>query len=565
LGQFTRTFYHFRSLLADREAEARLAWLVAQAIRGVEMATGVSADCIVTVTRPSEELALAAIEIFSVAFHRQIKVITGDSPELLANRFGTLAAEHAIYLTAVLSTGTTSSRVLRGLPFVNAWMGTVTCLDTRADSDILAKVQLAPGADLEIRSDCPTGEVYALAHRQLEREDFEIARRSRVVAIDPINVCPVGVPDSRLLASSSPESDLWRYVREGSQTLKAGHFEESDGHHYVYIIDTAALLHTAPADSPDTVKDQMIECVISDLDERDPDRIIILHPPAPVSAGASLAREFRRRTGAKYREILYRDEFAGRSRFNPLGELSLPWRGSTVVIFDDASNTGEALMGLLDTAARNRPRRIFAWVALNRLPVHRSNLLAAVSSLVTCHNVSVRFYLSLDVPVFTSRTCPVCRLGHKLTAARAAAPFLHSAIDRLRTALAPRRLERAGDPTIPYPLALLNAARVARLREAIERSDFEPSAREFLEDSLAAAAQRWEHVADLAFILGNEPELVNAPILTAHLLSLLSACEDAISECSAESIAAVLTLGTVLTTRLIQMFGDEAVAELAGC
>jgi len=567
LGEYARRFFHFRALLADREAEPRLAWLVAHAVRAAEMAQAGTAELLVSVTRPSSELAREVASAYAARFKRTLRVITAETPEELALYEGTLLAEHAIYITTVMSTGSTSERVARSTAsWIHNWLGTIACVDTRQTAEILAKVQVAPGAWLSVFPECATGEVYALGHRDVGRIRASNLRGERIVAIDPLNVCPVTPPNESTPNSfRASEDDLWRYARESTSVIHVGHFEEADGHHYAYLADTAVLLHSALQESAETVMDGMVRRVLTSIGDVDPNKIILLHPPSDVSMGERIAREVQRRSGAKYRDVLYRDTFAGRARFSPLAELSLPWRGATVVLLDDATNTGEALMGLVDTATRNRPLRVIAWIALSRLPVHRGSLFSGITALERCRDVQIHFALSLDIPVFTEKTCPICQLRQRLQRARAAAPLLRGAIERVRRALASRRLlATGGEFDESYLFAALNPTRVARLREAIERSDFDGAALQLWERTVREAMSRWQSICDLAFILCSEPELVNAAALTAYLLPLLSACEDAVQECTSRTVVSVMGFAVVLSTRLTEIIGETKVSELIG-
>jgi len=564
LGEYARRFFHFRAVLADREAAPRLAWIMAHAVRAAELANARAADILVSVTRPSSELAHEVALFYSAMFRRRLRVVAVDSAEDLFSYHDKLTAEVAIHITTVISTGSTSSRIARSTPWISSWLGTVACVDTRQGSEALARVQVAPGAWLTVLTESDTGEIYALAKRDVARIRSSDLHGERKISIDPVNVCPVTPPsDDGHASAHHTNDDLWRYARNSSELIRVGHFEESDGHHYVYLVNTSVLLHSTTSDSPSTVLDNIVQRALAHIRDADPNKIIILHPPPHISLGAEIALEFQRRSGAKYKDVLYRDTFAGRSRFNPLGELSLPWKGATVVLLDDATNTGEALMGLLDTAVRSRPRRIVALVALSRLAVHRASLFTGIAALERCADVSIQFALSLDIPVFTPKTCPICQLIRRLSRVRGSAPFLKGVTERLAEQLTARApVDERVAVLESYVFAARNSSRVARLRESIERSDFDERALQFWERHVADAASHWESVSDVAFILCSEPELVNASAMTSYLLPLLGACEDAVQDAKSDAVVAIVGLAIILSTRLTQIVGGERIAEV---
>jgi hypothetical protein len=561
-GQYTRDFFHFRALLANEEARARVCWLLVQLIRAAQLRDGHEADWLVAVTRPAAAFASDVAALYRKIYKRSLEVVTANTTDELYRAQGTGKVEkpRAIWLCTVVSTGATAAQIADALPGVAEWIGTVTCVDTR-DSIIEGATKVRFGLDQFsiVTAPLATGPVYTLGTRQIERLSSGTIEADHVTAIDSINMSPV----TDQLPLTTAERDFWDYVEHTDAVLRFGHYEERLYHHYIYDVSPAKLLAAAPPHERETLSDFI--AARATLDVTDPDTTIILHAPAETSYGETLARDLQSGTGALYRQTLYRDEFAGQLRFSPFAEHGVPWADATVIIVDDAVHTGETLTGLLDMAAGWAPRKIRAWIALTRLPVHKEHLFHALRSLSECTDVEVHFVLALGIPVYTARTCPLCGLSESLGAVEAATPMLKGVTQNLRRKLTPQSAGSqhgaGGEPLWRGP----SAVACGRLREAIERSDFDERALRYLRNLVLLATEDFDvpAVMTLAAVVAAEPSLLRSSALAAvPQLGMIAAVEVA-GEVDPEDVITLLAFAVHATLYLNYRVSWERVADLA--
>lgn len=312
-----------------------------------------------------------------------------------------------------------------------------------------------------------------------------------------------------------------------------------------------ALIH-APSPPPKVGHELltvMVDRIVADLEKfaYDPNETIIIHPPSETSYAEDIATAVERETGALYRRVLHREIFAGYRRFSGFVEHGVSLKARTVILIDDGANTGETLLGLLDAAAVGQPARILAYVALTRMPLYKLDVLRRIDTFGPANTkVHFDFGVTLSIPVYTPRTCPICKLRSSLSDMEHRGTLLRR---YARAILAETELTNTGRHAAETSRQLLwrfaPRTSVARLREAIELADYDDDANGRILCALdhatnPSSGDASECLLNLAFIICTEPKLLRAPLFVPYLGQLLSAVAKRLGVCQEDEI---LTLG----------------------
>ena len=619
MGKLVKEFYQFGVAFADEEACARIAWLLSETIKIIEHERREVARWIVSVTRPTTSLVHYLVNDF---------LRNGDTQALAASTLDELAAIGrgkdglAIFITDVISTGTLCDQVARSLPHIE-WMGTVAILDTSlSPSERPDAVELSPGLTLYSPRSVSTGRLYSLANRSIEKTESISIPATDIEAIDKVNVAPVMMQDDE----KHPDADfnIWPFLERKERALRIGHFRAGDYHHYIYYVNTRQLLD-ATQSSGQSLRKLIASAAGKDTAGTNSDKIIVMHPPADTSDAEYIATEVQRETGALYRHVLHRENFAGQWRFSPFVDHGLPVAGSTIILIDDGSNTGETLMGLLDAATveahQSRPSNVLAYVGITRMPPHKAHVLRNLTRLSgVTGTLKVRFAVGLGIPVFSPRTCPVCKFRDNLGQFKEHSLFstyademiaqtkplsIRSETTREQGSLAmgrdklespPRRdlndpyqfaAGRSSDPSATaksddlhidaseggsddeFLWCKTTEMHLFRLREAIELLDYHTKSSDLLDQILKQAVAdspdpaAGDALLDLGFVLCVEPELSAASVFTPYLKSLRDAAIRQVSVCEDKSLLTFVGLLFHLMTAIHRSYGPSGLEESA--
>jgi hypothetical protein len=548
-GYLVKQFYSFAGQAADRESCARLSWMLAQVIRGVETTTGKKAIAVISVTRSTTGLLRdqdlpGLLQLQDRVCQRVAAATLEDLARV--GREKNLEGP-AVLVTDVISTGTLCEQVARALPKVE-WLATLAILDIREEplstDKANARVDFAMGVTCVCSKSLATGPVYSLAQRNEPKFDPAEVPNAKVIGIDPITVCPIRLP-GRFRKASKP---LWPLLAKVPQALQVGHFGADEFHHYIYYVNGLSLLKaTDPLRDGRTLLDLIVDSVVQDLRKFDhqPEHTLILHPTRDVSYAADIAEPLQKHTGALYRYELYRDTFAGQRRFSTFASRGLPGRLETVILVDDGSNSGDTLLALLHAAVICQPRRILAYLALTRMPPFKLDLLSRLGRLnlgPRRAEVSITHYSQLCIPVYSRRTCPVCRFRDALADLERQHTLLSRYARSLKEDVSPVRTSSKAIPSDNrFPWRFASAKTTSRFREALELSPYETRwsryvVKCFQEASFTPAgtvASRGR-LLDIAFVICAEPELVEAPIFGPHLSDLFNAICAVVPHCLPE-------------------------------
>jgi hypothetical protein len=555
-GLLSQRFYHFRRLFSDHEWSHRVVWLLSRVIAAVERRFQRRIDVLVSVTRASLEVTRTLAEHYGRLTGRSILTISGATfADLVKHPESTsVAGRHAVFFTSVVSTGSTAVRVAAALR--TDWIATVACLDARRAAGASEDLSLAMDVSIPVRAAVATGPVMALVARCVDTISPDQCAPGRdIVAIDEVNVSPIRAARSLAVA----EHPLWNYVSRSSGAVEVGHIEEASYHHYVYYLDPARLFWSEADRDEDDFLAKFASMVEADVRGIDPDTIVVLHPPAEHSYGEILGRAVQARTGARYRLGIYRDRFAGQWRFSTFLDHLLPLDKATVIIVDDGANSGETLMGLLNTTSVGRPARVLAYIAISRLPIHKALLFRGITSTDWCSDVKVRIMFECDIPVFAPRACPLCRAMTGLSGVRATLPLLQPSAATLLRRLA------AGPPHQNRPPLFVasSPSSAAELREAIERHAYDERALRYLGGALANVASN-SQLLDFLFIAATEPEVFTASLFAPVLKPLLDAVLHFVKSCAPAAVSTAVCGGFRLLTELARHVSPRTIDEIAG-
>ncbi|HEY6186813.1 MAG TPA: hypothetical protein VIW80_03980 [Pyrinomonadaceae bacterium] len=572
-GLYVKSFYQFRGLLSNHQDCARIAWHIAQIVKAIASRREKKAEqtiWLISVSRsPVPLLQHLADNYFQDGNTQQIKVLAESKVEELEVTGRSIApGDQAILITDVISSGTLCEQIARAVPNIE-WLGTIALLDAGQNaSSEPAKLQsnlLGPDLRLMKTRETITGPVYALACRQVKKyEPAEVSITEPVTAIDEVNVCAVINPEK-----ADADSDFWSYLERKPSALRVGHLP-GDYHHYVYYVHTGELLNAIhPADGQ-SLLNFIVKQVVADLAEvgSDPDEIVIMHPPRNTSYAERIGKAVQEITGALYRHTLYKDNFAGHWRFSPFVQHGVPLENCTLVLIDDGTNTAETLMGLLDAATLGNPSNILAYVGVTRMPPHKNHLFLTLKGMKNVNGkVNVRFTLSLNVPVYSSRDCPICRLRRDLARVEDHSLLLRKYAQQLKSELAPtENLDSDETPTSNFLWQYASPVSVTKLREAFETLDYNVSSSEHVNSVLLTATAQppnegaHKALLDLGFILCSEPEIAGATVLVPYLTKLLTASSIRLRNCPEEELMTVIGLTFHL---LLQLVKRKPVANLS--
>lgn len=566
-GLYVKTFYQFRGLLSNHQDCARIAWHLAQVIKSIrrkeQVAGGDSGTVwLVSVSRSTIFLLQHLFDNYFKNNGSSVKLIAASSiAELEVCGREVPKGSVGIFITDVISSGSLCEQVAKGLPSIR-WLGSIALLDTREASlrqrPWPKPIELEPSLSLFMTKSTATGAVYTLASRSVKKLDpakAKIGIKEPVTAIDEINVCAVVNPEN-----AEVDGKFWLYLERKPNALHVGHIP-GDYHHYIYYVDIDELLDSVNPVDGKTLLSFMVNCIVEDLSPSrcDPDEIVIMHPPASTSSGERIGKRVQEATGALYRHTLYKDNFAGHWRFSPFVQHGLPLEGCTLVLIDDGTNTAETLMGLLDAATFGKPATVLAYVGLTRMPPHKNHLFLTIKSMKNVTgDVNIRFTLDLSIPVYSPKDCSICKLRSDLSRVAEYSPLLRKYAEELKKMLAeivPAKTEakRVNNFLWQYATPL----GVAKLREAIERLDYDVSSSEYVSNALrmAAAKEGKESKAallDLAFIICSEPQLGGATVLVPYLRRLIAAAAVNIQKADQESLLTLVGFAFHMLFWLVQ-------------
>jgi dihydroneopterin aldolase len=557
-GWLVKDFYSFGGLISNDEACARLGWLLYLVIKELERRSGTPIRVLVSVTRPVISLASHVVENYYS--DRDLTFLVGSTTEDLRVKGAAEKAEGAaILITDVVSSGFLCDRVREVLPNLD-WIGTVAILDTGRAS--AGPDELARGIEIDLEAlktrKIATGDVFALATRHVEKVSPESCDDQEVVvAIDPVNVCPIIPPEPQQTIGQP----IWPYLERRPQALQVGHYHAGDLHHYVYYVNAEELVEaTHPATGCkllETIADSIVDLLGTPYD---PERTVIMHPPRDTSYAEVIAVAVQRSIGALYRHVLHRDTFAGQRRFSSFVAHGIPIAGATVIVIDDGSNTGETLMGLLHAAASAGPARILAHVALSRMPLHKVDLFRRMTKLQgVAGHTRVEFAVQLSISAFNPLACPICRFRNALDDVAAHAGSLRRYARSIQDSIAPIPTGRSGlsSPRRLFHWSCASAVNVARLREAIQVADYDAEHCKYIIDVIKSA-MRGDNgdgparaaLQDLAFVVCSEPELLASPIFVPFLSPVFQAACRACGSCADEQFQTLAGLGFHLMIQL---------------
>lgn len=561
-GMLVKDFYQFRGLLANHQACARIAWHVAQIIETIKPATEAAVK-IVSVSRSTMPLAQRLFDSYARGGKSLISEVLAESTiEELEAIGGNKSVEgHAVLITDVISSGKLCERIALAFPKVK-WLATIALLDTRDDAYNRASdhqpIPSSNGIDYYLTNSTDTGPVYSLEVRHVERTDPTTIGPVPITAIDEVNVCAVKnfekLPDAK--------EDFWEYAGRKPDAIKVGHFI-GNNHHYLYKVDVGELLDAAKADGK-TLLEFIVNCVVEDLEkgDYDPDSTIIIHPPHDHSYAERIAKRVQATTGALYRHVLYKDNFAGHWRFSPFVQHGIPLTSNTLVLIDDGTNTAETLMGLLDAATFGKPKDVLAYVGITRMPPHKNHLFTSLESLKEVEGqVKVEFALGLSIPVYSPRECPVCRFIHNLTVVEESSPLLRRYARSLRDEVLPENTLKNKDGFLWKYASDLS---VTKLREGLETLDYHVPASKEVDIVLKLASNpdgdqvSNDSLLNLAFVICAEPDLAAATVFVPYLkkeeekVNLLDAAISGVGVCHEKHLMTLVGLVFNLMSRVNQ-------------
>jgi hypothetical protein len=487
-------------------------------------------------------LAREMVNNYSLYKHKEKpRILAASTIEELEKGRKMIASDSAIILTDVISSGSLCKQVKAALPEVN-WLGTLALLDTRdlaADENVTEDtIQVYPDCNLSISRDSRLGVVYPLLRKRVEKFHPDKVGSAHVIPIDSVNICPAEYPD--LL--STRKREIWPFLENNKQALKVGHFEAGNYHHYTYYVNALQLLDAVDPSDGQSVADVLVQTVISDLDRigYDPDKTVLIHLPRETSYAEEIAKKVQRHTGILHRLILYRDSFAGHWQFSPFVQRGKRFKGYIAVLIDDGSNTGETLMGLLDAAAFSQPAQILAYFGVTRMPLYKVDLFSRLASMTgVSGHTKIQFMVSFNVPVYSPRTCPICRLSRGLTEVSIASPLFARFADVMKNEI--QAIETRSDTSAEESRFLwkyTTPLKVARLREEIELVGYPSLSAPIADEILTNVSTDREYgkkdddaLLDLAFVLSAEPELISSTKFAPYLNELLITTLERIETC----------------------------------
>jgi hypothetical protein len=553
-GFLVKEFYQFRGLLSNQENCAKVAWLTAQVINAIDKNQHESVQVplnVVTVSRSTAPLLNHLEEnYFKDRRAQTYKVLSESNVEDLESKAKDIEGP-ALLVTDVISSGELGSRIIRALSDAK-WIAVLALLDTRSEgAGSREEVVVDYGINI-FRAQAIEGvPVYALACRTLEKLPPTTEDAEQSEAIDEINVSPVEpfehLPDT--------DQDFWSYVNRKPEALLVGHFSGTY-HHYLYKVDVGQLLYAAnPNRQGETLLTFIVESVAKDLNDLgyDPNKTVIIHPPRPGSYAEIIAKSVQEKTGALFRHVLYKDNFAGHWRFSPFVQHGVPLREATLVLIDDGTNTGETLMGLLDIASAGSPENVLAYVGITRMLPHKNSFFHNIKNLKNVPgNVQVRFALGLSIPVHGSENCPACQLQTDLMRVYESCPLMAKYAKQLYEATAGEVTETPDSQRL-FIWSYHSELSVTRIREAFETRDYHAPSYEYINKTLqsisdAPSGKAVEQLLlDLAFIVCAEPEISSATALKYYLTDLLAAANTAIATCDENHLLTFIIFAFHLT------------------
>ena len=381
--------------------------------------------------------------------------------------------------------------------------------------------------------------------------------KEQIIAIDKVNVSPV----KTLTELTDADEEIWPFLERKEKAMQVGHYRTGNYHHYAYYINARRLLDAIHPKDGRSLLDRIVDRVVTNLSrsQYNPDKTVILHPPSETSYGEYIATAVQKSTGALYRHTLYRDSFAGQWRFSPFVQHGVPLDGCTVILIDDGTNTAETLMGLLDAATFGRPSRILVYVGITRLPPHKVHLLRGLDKLNDVSGrISVNFAVKLGIPVYSSRTCPVCKFRSDLSRIEEYSHFLRQYAYQMKneTEAVTSSYDISG-PQVPFLWRHSSAMRVTRLREAIELMDYHAPSAQYVGKILEQLATypndhagAEDPLLDLGFVICVESVLADSAVFATHLKSLLETAIARIPDCPEEHLITIVGLAFHLARRL---------------
>ena len=560
-GRLVRNFYQFDVMLSNQQACARIVWLLAQMIKAIEL-QGEMVEWIVSVTRPMMSLAQDIAENYRLYRHTQRpRLLARSTIEELERDGKEIASGSAILLTDVISSGHLCEQVQAVVPGVK-WLGTLALLDTRdlarGEQVKQEPIEIYPGWDILKTHDSRLGDLYPLSRKGVEKLHPADVKTGHVIPIDKVNVCPALYPD----LATTRKRDIWPFVGNSEQALSIGHYQAGDYHHYSYYINPLQLLDAVDPDGRQSLRDLLVQSVVDDLDGigYNPDKTVLIHPPRETSCAEEIAREVQRHTGILHRLTLYRDSFAGHWRFSPFVQRGVRFKGFTAVLIDDGSNTGETLVALLDAATFGKPERILAYVGITRMPLHKADLFSRLTRVRRddlAHRstrvrglsdegqveVKVQFMVSFNVPVYSPRTCPICRFGRGLSEVSTVSPLFAHFADVMRGKINATKVGHGEAEECPSLWKYATPLSVARLREEIELIDYPERSAPIVDEILAGLVASTANAEDdddsllnLGFVLCVEPELARSAKFAPYVTDLLRSALRRIERCHEDNL-----------------------------
>ena len=562
-GRLVCDFYSFGGMISNKDSLARIGWLLSQLISGIEHLHGEPAY-IVSVTHPV--MALSRHVFDNYLDGRGIKYLRESTIQELERKGQDFPPGPAIFITDVVSSGTLCEQVASALPQLK-WIGTAAILDAGDidNSHISYPTILYDPNDREITyrvtRKSATGDVYALAARQVEKVAPTEDVKKPITAIDRINICPVKLP----ALNKGFGQPIWPYLERCQDVLHVGHYHTGALHHYIYYVSGEKLIESTHPIREIRLLDDMVDEVVNELAgfSYDPAKIVILHSPRDTSYAEEIAIAVQRSTGALYRHVLHRDMFAGQRRFSSFIDHGIPIKDATVVIIDDGSNTGETLFGLLQTATASSPMRVMAHIALSRMPLYKVDLLRRIRSITGVRkNTQIHFATRLSIPVFSPRSCPICQFRDSISdLVQHTALLRRYARDILdyTPSVATSRMSLENDDTQDFHWSMQSGITAAQLREAIELSDCQAAANAHVIDVLQMASSGVANdtkslgaLLDLGFIVCTEPSLLSAAIFIQFIEPIFQSLCSRLSEASTQNeFLTLLGLGFHLNVQLV--------------
>lgn len=561
-GLLVKDFYQFRGVLSNHESCAKIAWHVVQVVKELcgHLEDGQHVT-VISVSRSTMNLAQHLAEnYFTKANGGGISVWAEHTIEELEGIGGLPSVMgNAILLTDVISSGMLCRRISRVFPNVR-WLGTVALLDTRnlsRTASLPQLVTLANGIEIFKTRDTETGVTYTLAIRNVIKTNPTTSNPKPTTAIDEVNVCAV----QENIDAIKTEQFFWDYMERMPDSITAGHIPGSY-HHYIYHVDVESLLDAVHPDGQGvTLLDYIVNLAKRDLErvKYDPDKTIIMHPPHSTSSAERIGKALQRETGALYRHVLYKDNFAGHWRFSPFVQHGIPLGGRTLVLIDDGTNTGETLMGLIDAATFGEPANVFAYVGITRMSPHKNHLFVSIDRMKNVTDaVNVKFILELNIPVYTSNDCPICKLRNNLLRIEEKSPLISRYARQLKEQFASAKPVKEGTTNKQSFLwRYASATNAAKLREAFETISYSVPASEFVEAALKKASKTSDNTSygvllDIGFMICAEPELASATVLIPYIKKLVDVTLAHIQNCAEDELPTLFGLIFYLLSQLIK-------------